>query len=260
MKSNDRINSTIVKHILKILTVSLLLLLAGNLSAGDDVHVFEGSLGFQTPQAEYDKYTNPGLSGRLVWGRRPWELPFLQWYLELQYMMFKHNSWWEEMYYVNGYYGEDVRVVNVEESWSLTFGPRLTSPTIRGAVRPYIGLKGGIFWFYEKIKWDWGNDFGFWEWVFGIECEDDCEDDSFTKIIDGELHPGLIFELGSSIYPNRKMGIDFGIQYTVIPGIKRPMTWINEEDREIGYVSRKLNADYVSIYIGLSTTIPSFGR
>jgi len=205
---------------------------------------YEVDGGFHIPQADYEKYVDPGISLRVVTSYVDPDFPFIRYDVGFQYLQFRREEWWDDDLWTS------VRVVNSEQSYSLTVGPRLTSPTSKGAIRPYIGVKGGLFLFTETMKWDWSENSGFWCWLWG-NCDDDTED-SQTEVLDARLHFGWMLELGTNIFINRRVGLDVGIQYNMIPGIRRPVTLIDEEEQTIGYVSRKLNAYDISVYFGVS--------
>ncbi|NOZ07327.1 MAG: hypothetical protein GXO91_00435 [FCB group bacterium] len=228
----------------------MMLLLGTALQAGSFFSRFyyEMDGGFHLPQADYEKYVDPGISLRIVASYVDPDYPFIRYDAGFQYLQFRREEWWEEDFWTS------VRVTNSEQSYGLTIGPRLTSPTSKGALRPYIGLKGGLFLFTETIKWDWSGNSGLWCWLWG-DCEEDS-DESYTEVLDARLHFGWMLELGTNIFIHRRFGVDVGVQYTMIPGIRRPVTVIDEDDQTIGYISRKLDATYMSFYIG--TSIPLF--
>lgn len=206
---------------------------------------FEMGIGFHQPQAQYTKYVDSGLSIRCVVSLKDADFPFIRYDGEFQYLGFKNDIHWENLSNY-GVLGPSVRVKNSEQSLGFLVGPRLMSPTRKGSIRPYIGAKGGLFVFFETITWEWDN--GLWHWF-----DDDDEDDSYTDVIDSEFHLGWILEMGTNVMTESGFGLDFGIQYTVIPGITRPQASIhNETNMILNDISRKLNADYVSFYIGVS--------
>lgn len=228
-----------------------MLLLFGAMQAGSFFSRFYYEIdgGFHLPQAAYEKYVDPGVSLRIVASYIDPDFHFIRYDVGFQYLQFRREDWWEEDVWT------DVLVTNSEQSYGLTIGPRLTSPSSKGAIRPYIGLKGGLFLFTETMKWDWSGNSGLWCWLWG-DCEEDSEDDTYTEVLDARLHFGWMLELGTNIFLRRHFGVDIGVQYNVIPGIRRPVTVIDEDEQTIGYISRRLNATYVSFYIG--TSIPLF--
>ncbi|MBC8478840.1 MAG: hypothetical protein H8D46_00130, partial [FCB group bacterium] len=142
------------------------LLLPGVLLAGVGFQpqrtYFEADIGFHMPQAVYDKYADSGLSFRFVYSFVDPHLSFIHYDLGAQFLAFRSESWMESSYL----FGPLVDVNNSEQCLGLTFGPRITSPSFQGALRPYIGVKGGMFFFYETITWELEEGPGFWCWIF----------------------------------------------------------------------------------------------
>ena len=52
------------------------------------------------------------------------------------------DSWIENSLY-------PMTVTHSEQSWGILYGPRIMSPTRRGFLRPYFGIKGGLFVFSD---------------------------------------------------------------------------------------------------------------
>ena len=217
----------------------------------------EVGIGLHNPQSDYEKYVDSGLSLRFVYSYGDRDFQFIRYDASIQYLGFKNDVSWENLEY-NGVQGPSIKVKNSEQSFALLIGPRIMSPTNHGAIRPYIGVKGGLFFFTETITWEWDNDFGCWF------CDDDDDDDSYTDVIDSEFHFGWMLEMGSNVIFAKNWGLDFGIQYYVIPGIKRPETIVEEylpgDEVDIGFISKKINANYVSIYIGMSVPFDVFTK
>ena len=214
----------------------------------------EIGIGLHSPQSNYMKYVDNGLSIRLVYSFGDRDFPFIRYDGSIQYLGFKNDVSWQNLDY-DGHSGPSVRVKNSEQSVAFLVGPRFITPTNTGAIRPYIGAKGGIFFFTETITWEWENQ------ICWFCNDDDDNDNSYTDIIDSEFHPGWMLEMGSNIIFSKNWGLDFGIQYYVIPGIRRPETIVEDENAgeiNIGYISRKIKADYVSIYIGVSIPFSVF--
>lgn len=210
-----------------------------------DRFLMEFGIGFHKPQAHYEKYVDTGLSLRAVISWKDYDFPFIRYDGEIHYLGFKNDVHWENLDY-QGNPGPSVRVKNSEQSLGFLIGPRLMSPTRKGAIRPYIGIKGGFFIFFETITWEWEDNN--WHWF-----DDDDDDTSYTDVIDSEFHFGWMLELGSNVTLKSGCGLDFGIQYTVIPGIARPqVSMYDQEQMILDNISRKLDADYVSFYIGVS--------
>jgi len=215
-----------------------------------DRFLMELGIGFHQPQANYTKYVDNGLSLRWVISSQDYDFPYIRYDGELHYLGFKNDVHWENLDY-QGNPGPSIRVKNSEQSLGFLIGPRLMSPTRKGAIRPYIGIKGGFFVFFETITWEWEDNN--WHWF----DEEDDDDNSYTDVIDSEFHLGWMLEIGSNVTLKSGCGLDFGIQYTVIPGITRPEVEVPIEDEmTFDDVSKTIDADYVSFYIGISLRNP----
>ena len=77
---------------------------------------------------------------------------------------------------------------------------------------------------------------------------------------------GLYFDIGSNLFfsPKHKFGIDLGIRYNMVTGLKRPDVEYELADEDSGilesthsYISTKLQADYYTWYIGISIKLDS---
>ena len=235
-----------------------IILLFSTLISGDDSSTkgqLEIDFGIHQPQAQYEKYAEPGFSIRGVLSISHKEIPFIGFDFGLQYLQFRKESWWDNFLLASENEGPSVEVINSEQSINFMIGPRLMSPTRRGALRPYIGLKGGVYWFRETITWDWHN--GDWYWDYEDEEMEYDESNTQTEVLDSRAYMGWMLELGTNIFFTKSFGMDFGVQYNVIPGLEKPITIIDEDDNEIGYKNDKINADYISVYIGLTIDLSS---
>ena len=115
---------------------------------------FEIDFGYQNPQGQYDKYNEPGYSIRTTYSKVDELFPYIKYDFSMQYLKFKNDYWTE---YTSGEYSIPIEFNHSEQAFGILAGPRLMSSTKRGAFRPYIGAKGGAFFFTETITYDWSN-------------------------------------------------------------------------------------------------------
>ena len=228
---------------------------------------FEIDFGYQNPQGHYDKYNDPGYSIRATFSKPDELFPYIKYDFSMQYLKFKNDYWVD---YTSSYL--PIEYNHSEQSFGILAGPRLMSPTKKGAFRPYVGAKVGIFFFTETINADWGYDWYedepsllgclFWEFLDTLDGEDDsdCDPDlsSYTQTLDLEAHFGMLLEIGTNFNPSNQWGVDFGIQYNIIPSIKPEYEYEEQEEEggiinvHINKISNIVNADYVTFYIGFN--------
>ena len=230
---------------------------------------FEIDFGYQNPQGVYDKYSEPGFSFRLTYSKEDNLFPYIRYDFSYQYLKFKSDYWTE--YTPSNF---PVSYTHSEESYGFLIGPRLMSPTKRGAFRPYIGAKAGIFFFTEKVKAELGYNWGdssslleciIWEFIDSLDDEDDgdCDPDtSYTQVQELKPHLGMILEMGSNFNISNSWGMDFGMQYNIIPTIRPQYEYEEEQEDEqgnisliINEISKSINADYLTFYIGFNFNI-----
>ena len=228
----------------------------------------ELDLGSQTPQGVLDKYNEPGYSIRATYSHIDELFPFVRYDLSIQYLKFKDEYWYEQLEMDNS---PLFTVNNSEQAYGIFFGPRLMSPTKRGAFRPYIGFKVGGMLFNETmtVSWDEEDD-SFFECVAGhiFFDEYDCDGDthSSTEAIDSEINLGALLEIGSNVNFSDRLGLDFGIQYNIIPSV-RPEITVEQTDIDhddgngpqstlfFNSISKTINADYLTFYLGFNFKI-----
>ena len=219
----------------------------------------EIDFGHHTPQGSFDKYSEPGFSFRASYSWPDSKRTHIKYDFSIQYLHFSSQSWIDNT-------GYPITVTNSEQSTGFLFGPRLMSPTNRGAIRPYIGFKGGLFVFSETMKYEWEDDWNGLDWAclfFNLADSDDdydCYDDnggSVSNTLDAEFYLGAIFEMGSNIKINDNLGLDFGVQYNIIPSLKAIDSSYTPQDNngdgsslEITQIAKTINADYITFYIG----------
>lgn len=162
----------------------------------------EIGVGYHEPQAQYTKYVDSGFSIRAMYSHNSSKLKFLKYDFGFQYLQFKSDVRWDNIPLENDDNGIPVEIVNAEKSYALVLGPRIMSPTRRGFIRPYIGVKGGFFWFREKITWDWADGVHFY---YDNEDEDwdyHADQSTATKTLDFTGYVGWMLEFGSNFIIN----------------------------------------------------------
>ena len=219
---------------------------SGNLELG---------IGYHQPQAQFSKYVDPGYSLRVMYSKNSTDWDFIKYDFGIQYLQFKREVWYDSFQLVSGDSGPEIEVVNSEKSFGLLLGPRIMSPTKKGFIRPYTGIKGGFFRFSETITWDWGQD-GSFQYDSDDEDWDYHEDQTTaTKTLDSMGYFGWLLEFGSNFAVKDRFGIDFNIQYNVIPGLEKPefnATEIPDTNIiKVGTISNKIDADYIAINLGV---------
>ncbi len=225
---------------------------------------FEIDFGYQNPQGQYDKYNDPGYSVRTTLSKNDELFPYIRYDFSLQYLKFKNDYWVE---YTSSY-NIPIEYTHSEQSFGILLGPRLMSPTKRGAFRPYVGAKAGLFFFSETIKVDFGSTDGssvidciFWQFIDGLDDEDDydCETSSYSENLELKTYFGMLLEIGANFNPSNNWGLDFGIQYNIIPTF-RPEYQYNEQEYgdegdisiAINKLSKAIDADYLTFYLGFN--------
>ena len=228
----------------------------------------EFDLGAQSPQGVLDKYNEPGYSIRATYSHIDELFPFVRYDVSVQYLKFKDEYWYEQLDMDNS---PLFTINNSEQAFGIFLGPRLMSPTKRGAFRPYVGFKVGGMFFNETMKVSWEEeDDSFFECIAGHMFFDeyDCDGDtqSSSETIDSEINLGALLEIGSNVNFSDKFGLDFGIQYNIIPSV-RPEITIEQTNMDVDgdgnddntlffdSISKTINADYLTFYFGVNFKI-----
>ena len=231
---------------------------------------FEIDFGYQNPQGEYDKYNDPGYSIRATFSKTDKLFPYIKYDFSMQYPNFMNDYWVEN----TSIYDIPIEYTHSEQSFGVLVGPRLMSPTKRGSFRPYVGAKAGLFFFSETINAEFGDNWTnqsssflgcvFWQFVDSLDNEDDydCEVTSYSETLELKTHFGMLLEIGANLNPSNEWGLDFGVQYNVIPTV-RPQYEYEEQDYGdegdiaivINKISKAINADYLTFYFGFNFNI-----
>ena len=142
----------------------------------------ELDFGWHNPQGSFDKYNEPGTSFRATYSNVG-SKEHIKYDLSFQYLNFMSDSWIEDSSF-------PMTVTHSEQSWAILYGPRIMSPTRRGYIKPYFGVKGGFFIFSETMKYEWQDDWDAWDWacLFFDIIDDDNEPDDFDCFDDNNNH------------------------------------------------------------------------
>ena len=227
---------------------------------------FEIDFGYQNPQGQYDKYNDPGYSIRATFSKPDNLFPHIKYDLSIQYLKFRNDYWTDYVQTQN--FSVPIEYTHSEQSFGILVGPRLMSPTKRGAFRPYVGAKAGLFFFSETIKAEFSNNDGssivecvFWQFIDSLDDQDDydCEPSSYTENLDLRTYFGMLLEIGTNFNPSNDWGIDFGIQYNIIPTFRPEYQYEEQEYGDNGdlsiavnKLSKAINADYLTFYFGFN--------
>ena len=224
----------------------------------------ELDFGWHNPQGSFDKYNEPGASFRATYSNIG-SKEHVKYDFSFQYLNFMSDTWIENPSY-------PMTVTHSEQSWGILYGPRIMSPTRSGVIRPYFGLKGGFFIFSETMKYEWQNELNGWDLaclffeVLDDDDEFDCLDDqdnSYANTLDTRFYLGAIFEMGTNIKINENMGLDFGVQYNMIPNLRAiDSNYLENSENQslqITQIARSIKADYVTFYLGMYFNLNSDG-
>ena len=225
----------------------------------------EFNIGWNYPTGVFDKYADDGISFRYTYSKSFKKNGLFKWQGGLQYLRFRRSSYNDEFQMSSGFNGPNVDVVNQEQGYIVNGGFRFTAQNglfKKGNFRPYIGALAGIAYFKEDTTWDW-EQHGTWDendcdasWLlFILTQEFDCNDyDTMYEINDSRIEPIFTLDFGFNMFFDRKhiKGLDFGIRYNMLTGLKVPETIHNYENSTHSYIIDEIQADYYTIYIGVA--------
>tara|TARA_B110000438_G_C15703851_1_gene602265 strand:- start:110 stop:757 length:648 start_codon:yes stop_codon:yes gene_type:complete len=211
----------------------------------------EINLGENHATGTYERYVSTGKSIRLVSVNKIYDVKYLYWQLGFQYIGFKNNNYYDSNIGTGAYFK------HTERGYLLQGGIRISREY--KYFNPYIAISTGIAYFNERLRWD--NDNAFNDFYWDIFCnlffpDSDCDiTDYNSELLDNEWNFVNSVDLGFNLYPNMENNISFniGVKYNMIPGYRKPDNIIvNSEDNSIVWASKKLQADYITYYLGIS--------
>ena len=157
--------------------------------------------------------------------------------------------------------GPSIEITNSEDGYifqgGLKFIPDLGLFQDKGIFKPYTTLGLGFGYFLEYTKYEDPDITGSWCLDWNLSCEDegsafrldDIEDDEFNFIYSIELGANFIIPKWNN------GGFDFGVRYTMSPKMKPVYSYEVNENEDVNRLADKINADYITFYIGGSWPI-----
>jgi len=241
--------------------------------------IIELDIGANHPTGAFEKYAEPGFSARFAYSKSFNSNGLFKWQVGMQYIQFE-NNWYEDSFLMSsGKYGPSVEVNNSEQAYIFNGGVRLSATNgilNKGNFRPYIGASVGFAFFNETTTWHWDsnnstncNSSDFWIWMVG-EVFDLCDDDdNMHDVLHRNTEPVFSLDIGTNLFFSDKhqIGVDLGIRYNMVTGLKRPENIYELSTENDGIfqnthasLANKLQADYYTWYIGVSIKLDSNKR
>ena len=239
--------------------------------------IIELNIGANHPTGAFEKYAEPGFSARFAYSKAFNADGLFKWQVGMQYIQFE-NNWYEDSFVMNsGIYGPSVEVNNSEQAYIFNGGARLTATNgivSNGNFRPYIGASVGLAFFNETTTWHWdtlgGNDCGEGAWFWIGQAFDLCDDDNnMHDVMHRKTEPIFSLDIGTNLFfsKNHQFGVDLGIRYNMVTGLKTPNEVFQLSNSQSGAIekghasiAKKLQADYYTWYIGVSIKLDSEER
>ena len=235
----------------------------------------EFDFGRNIPTGEFDKYAEPGFSVRVAYSKSFNNNGLFKWQVGGQYILFKNNYYYDNFEMSSGTTGPSVDVNNSEQAYIINGGVRLTATNglLKNTnFRPYVGASIGLAFFSETTTWSWDDNSNncnldnFWIWMVGTVF-DLCEDDNnMHDVLHRNIEPIFSLDIGSNLFfsEKHKFGVDLGIRYNMVTGLKRPENVYELSTDNDGIfqtthasIANKLQADYYTWYIGISIKLDS---
>ena len=82
-----------------------------------------------------------------------------------------------------------------------------------------------------------------------------CDNNSsMQNTLHSKVEPVFTLDIGTNLFfkENQKIGVDFGVRYNMVTGLKKPSVVYDYENDTHSYIIDKLKVDYYTIYFGLS--------
>ena len=243
-------------------------------SSNDGTGMIEVDIGRNYPTGIFDKYTDDGTSLRFSYSKSFKDNYLFKWQAGFQYISFRTDRYTDQFVMGSGNEGPPVNVTNSEDGYIGNAGFRFTAQkglSNKGLFRPYIGASVGFAAFRETTRWKWDSGYwsnndcvnpGFVNIILSILTEDFnlCDDnDGMHRVNDSRTEPVFTLDLGTNIFFNtsHNVGLDIGVRYNMITGLKKPQTVYDYTNNAHEYITKKLQADYYTLYIGVSIAMNS---
>jgi len=232
----------------------------------DKAELLEISFGTNRPTGDFgDRYADDGFSFRASYSKSFENNGLFKYQFGGQYIHFSTNYDTDQFTMNSGAQGPLVNVRNREQAYLFSTGLRLTATNgiaQKGMFRPYVGGSIGLAFFSEKTRWDWGNSLNYDECtgagiILSILLQNySCgDDDSYMEdTIHSNIEPVFTLDLGSNLFfkENQKIGVDIGVRYNMVTGLKKPTVVYDYINDTHSYIIDKLKVDYYTLYFGLS--------
>ena len=244
-------------------------------NSNDGTGLIEVDIGRNYPTGVFDKYTNDGTSLRFSYSKSFKGNHLFKWQAGFQYISFRKDHYTDQFSMDSGEEGPPVDVINSENGYIGNAGFRFTAQkglSDKGLFRPYVGASIGLAAFRETTRWEW--DSGFFnssnctdgnfltDLVLSILTQDFnlCDDnDGMHRTDDSRTEPVFTLDLGTNIFFStaHNVGLDIGVRYNMITGLKKPQTVYDYNNNVHQYITKKMQVDYYTLYIGVSIAMNS---
>ncbi len=232
----------------------------------DGMPILEVTIGKNYPTGSYDKYADNGFSARFSYSRQFINNEYFRWQVGFQYIHFDSDKSTTSFLLENGDQGPTIDLTRRERGLLINAGMRYSMN--RGVVknggyfRPYVGGYVGLANFRDATFYDWGDNdcFTFDNFIIDLifdrlDCYGDNNGNQSKTVHDKMTKPFYSIEFGTNIhFPKTEssgIGMDMGIRYNMISGLSRSETLYDQSNDEISTLSRRLQANYYTLYIGV---------
>ena len=234
----------------------IILLLSLSFNQSNKAEIIEIDLGLNHPTGLFEKYAEPGFSLRISYSKSFNDKGLLKWQFGGQYISFRRDYYQDNFTMDSGIQGPSVDVTNSEQAYMLNGGLRLTATNginKNGNFIPYIGAMVGLAFFNETSTWIWDDGCStFLDIIFeNYDCDND---DSMYDVLHRYTQPVFTLDIGTNVFFKKttNIGMDFGIRYNMVTGLKTPEIIFEQENQILSNLSKNLQADYYSWYLGVS--------
>ena len=229
------------------------------------------TFGNSTPTNQYDSYGSKGFTYKFVYERPIKNNTHFRYNFGWQNISFGENVVsYDEWLGLQVREGEKANLFDVGIKFILNNGI-----AGNGLFRPYMNTSVGVGYFRQYTEYDYPNTFiqecdNFWTTLLHVIFDDDCDittDYNINTVVNDRMTSSfMILDLGTNFAfnNNSRYAIEFGIRYSMIRNIQSS-DWSNWEDIDSeqsfqDIIGRKLDADYQSVYLGLSWYFPNYNK
>lgn len=229
------------------------------------------TFGYSTPTNIYDSYGNDGTAFKLSIEQPMTKFEKMKYSIGWQNISFSENIISYNIW--NG-----LKVREGEKANLFDIGIKFTPNNGFGRkifFKPYVFASIGIGFFRQYTEYDYPDTYedgcnNFWNILFHIIFSEECDvekDYNINTETDSRMVSSFMtIDLGTSIklFKSDNYNIEFGIRYNMISNIQASdwSKWEEIEDQNSfnDILEKKINADYKSIYLGLSYSLKSKNR